>query len=385
MMILASCGNNTSSSATTNTPTTTPTSETSTPTSVNYGTLESPLSVETFKAEVAKLGLTKDTYSEKHFFVTGKLESVSSSYSTLEGNVRVSGFTLDTDVVEPYQNDTIVVEGLAKCTTNTAGDQTYYNIDKNGEDAPVIKSVVRGKSTVKTSPEEVEHATVSGLEKEYTNGEEATFTVALTDADYAIESVTANTTKLTAQEGSSPAKYSFVVKGNTTVSISIKSTVAPTLEKTYDFTKITETGDELNTTTALESLNSCVSSDPVATVTSVSDISKVCIGDTSSSEAPYAGKAGYLKMGTSSKNGSITLVLNNVVSKVIISCHDWFAKTEKYPTNGRPVTVNEVKKDLPYNEAATPEDVEFELKEASKTITISSTNRALIFGITFVA
>ena len=380
MMMLASCGNNTSSSATTNTPTT----GTSTPTTVNYGTLESPLSVETFKAEVAKLGLTKDTFSEKHFFVTGKLDAVSSSYDTLEGNVRVSGFSLDTDVVEPYQNDTIVVEGLAKCTTNTAGDQTYYNIDKNGEDAPTIKSVVRGTSTVKTSPEEVEHATISGLEAEYTNGDEATFTVDITDDDYAIESVSANKTKLTAEEGSSPAKYSFVVKGNTTVSISIKSTVAPTLEKTYDFTKLTETASELDATAALEKFNSCVSSDPTAKVTSVSDISKVYIGDTSTSDAPYASKAGYLKLGTSKVNGSITLVLNNDVSKVIISCHDWFAKSDSYPTNDRPVTVNEVKKDLPYNEAATPEDVEFELKEASKTITISSTKRALIFGITFV-
>ncbi len=381
MMMLASCGNNTSSSATTNTPTT----GTSTSTTVNYGTLESPLSVETFKAEAAKLGLTKDTYSEKHFFVTGKLDAVSSSYSTLEGNVRVSGFSLDTDVGEPYQNDTIVVEGLAKCTTNTAGDQTYYNIDKNGDDAPIIESVVRGKSTVKTSPEEVEHATVSGLAAEYTNGEEATFTVDLTDDDYAIESVSANATKLTAEEGSSPAKYSFVVKGNTTVSISIKSTVAPTLEKTYDFTKLTETTSELDATTALEKFNSCVSSDPAAKVTSISEVTKLYVGDVSTgSSAPYANKAGYLKLGTSSKNGSITLVLNNDVSKVIISCHDWFAKNESNPTNNRPVTVNEIEKDLPYNEAATPEDVEFELTEATKTITISSTKRALIFGITFV-
>ena len=114
-------------------------------------------------------------------------------------------------------------------------------------------------------------------------------------------------------------------------------------------------------------------------------IAKVYVGDTSTtSSAPYANKAGYLKIGTSSKNGSITLVLNNDVSKVIISCHDWFAKSDSYPENDRPVTVNEVEKDLPYNEAATPEDVEFELTEASKTITISSTLRALIFGITFV-
>ena len=93
----------------------------------------------------------------------------------------------------------------------------------------------------------------------------------------------------------------------------------------------------------------------------------------------YANTAGLLKTGTGSAAGQITFTLDAKASKVEIKCHDWYKKSEAYPTNSNNVAVNGSTDQLaPYNEEGTFEYLTFELAEASKTVTIDAKNRIFI-------
>ncbi len=216
MMILASCNNN-SSTTTTSKGDNSSTSETSkgdsttseqTPIGVNYGTVESPLSVSDFSTEAAKLELADKEYSDAQFFVKGVVDTVT-TYLTLAGNVRVYDYSSEEKV---YVNDTVVVQGYAQCTVNN--NKSYYNLAKNGDTAPTIKSLTRGESEVTSS---VENGKIEGLKTTYTNGETATFTVTADDG-YHVEKVVANENTLTAGEDGS---YSFNVSGPSSVKVTI--------------------------------------------------------------------------------------------------------------------------------------------------------------------
>ncbi len=208
MMILTSCGNDTASDSTTSGGKGGSGGETT----VNYGSVDSPLSVEDLYTEVAKLKLANDGYSNKPFFATGLINLASVSYFSIgEGKTRVYDYTVATGVDTPYQNDTVVVEGYIKCTVSTYDETYYYNFSKKDTTAPTVHKTTRGTSTVTTS---VDNATISGLNETYTNGATATFTVAPTSG-YKIYSVSANEETLTQTDGS----YSFTVKGDSEVEV----------------------------------------------------------------------------------------------------------------------------------------------------------------------
>ena len=96
----------------------------------------------------------------------------------------------------------------------------------------------------------------------------------------------------------------------------------------------------------------------------------------------YASTAGFLKTGTGSAAGQIVFTLDAKASKVEIKCHDWYKKSEAYPTNSNNVSVNGSADQLaPYNEEGTFEYITFELASASKTITIDAKNRIFITEI----
>ena len=96
----------------------------------------------------------------------------------------------------------------------------------------------------------------------------------------------------------------------------------------------------------------------------------------------YANSAGFLKTGTGSAAGQIVLTLDGKASKVEIKCHDWYKKSEAYPTNSNNVAVNGSADQLaPYNEEGTFEYLTFELASASNTITIDAKNRIFITEI----
>ena len=103
------------------------------------------------------------------------------------------------------------------------------------------------------------------------------------------------------------------------------------------------------------------------------------IYDGNGSGGAYANTAGLLKTGTGSAAGQITFTLDAKASKVEIKCHDWYKKSDAYPTNSNNVAVNGSADQLaPYNEEGTFEYLTFELAEASKTVTIDAKNRIFI-------
>ena len=104
--------------------------------------------------------------------------------------------------------------------------------------------------------------------------------------------------------------------------------------------------------------------------------------DGNGSGGAYANTAGFLKTGTGSAAGQIVFTLDAKASKVEIKCHDWYKKSDAYPTNSNNVSVNGSADQLaPYNEEGTFEYITFELAEASKTVTIDAKNRIFITEI----
>lgn len=138
-----------------------------------------------------------------------------------------------------------------------------------------------------------------------------------------------------------------------------------------DYSALTETGKLITETDALEIIGQNNSH-----VTSVT-CSKIYNGN--SSGGAFEQSSGFLKAGTGSGEGIITITLDVEITKVEILCHDWRKKTEGAPTNSNTITVNNCEPLLaPYNEEGTFETLTFELEEAVTVFTITTHNRAFI-------
>ena len=248
MLILASCGNDTttdSSSATTptsETPTTettgssTTTSGSETPsTTVNYGTEEAPLKPSQLLTEAAKLNLGKDEYSEKHFFVKGYVTTVptyNAEYQSYnfsfaddkEGTaVPVYGAKLAEGVTGTVcQNDTVLVEGLLENYGGKTLEITYKD-----SDSPSIKSHTVGTSSITKQENHCFIDTTTEVKDSYANGSTVSFKVT-PDTGYENPTVKVNGEALTPTEN----VYSFVVARDSLIQLSAdESGVVKTTKK----------------------------------------------------------------------------------------------------------------------------------------------------------
>ena len=98
----------------------------------------------------------------------------------------------------------------------------------------------------------------------------------------------------------------------------------------------------------------------------------------------YENTAGLLKAGTSKAAAQIVLDFAEGidVTKVEISCHDWYKKSADYPTNSNTIAVNGGEAIYaPYTEDGTAGTLAFDIEE-SNTVTIDINKRAFIFSIT---
>jgi len=147
---------------------------------------------------------------------------------------------------------------------------------------------------------------------------------------------------------------------------------APTGDSvTYEFTSVTDKGAELDAEKALALFPGAVSAAPT----------KIYAGNGTGGAYPEQG--GLLKCGTSKMDGQLVLTFDKKVAKVEISCHDWYTKSEQYPTNKNKVVVNGSEAVLaPYNEDGTPAVLTFNLDGSSETVTIDTQARIFIFKIT---
>ena len=169
------------------------------------------------------------------------------------------------------------------------------------------------------------------------------------------------------------AKISDSIKAECLVTVSTPSVNVEALseEVVLNYEGLTETNVELTSSTALSVVGQ--GNKHVKAV----ETTKVYNGN--GTGGAYENTAGLLKTGTSSATGQIVLTLDGLANKVEILCHDFYKKSSSYPTNSNTVAVNDSEAVLaPYNTSATFGTLEFELAEASKTITIDINKRIFI-------
>ncbi len=155
-----------------------------------------------------------------------------------------------------------------------------------------------------------------------------------------------------------------------------KEKPAETADVTFDFSDL-EVGNEI-TDNALDVFQNATESDVAFGVT----LNKVYAGSTSGGALEKM--PGYLKLGTSKAQGQITLTFGegSKVTKVEIYCHDWYKKSDAYPTNSNYVSVNGSDKVLaPYNETGACEVLTFDLTDGSNKVTIDTDKRIFISKI----
>lgn len=206
---------------------------TPTPT-INYGTLNSPLSVSELNTTIAEVVTnTNGSYSDEKFVVKGIIVSTPTKYTSGNSAVNYNTFqirdendnnsvfsiqrmslTLPAGIDNLYAGDTIIVEGYGE----------YYNgyclFPKTVETvsvAPAALAVTPGISTITLQADE--HAHVDGLDATAENGSEQIFEVTVDDG-YDLVSVKVNNTIISPD--SETGYYVFTVGGDTTVVVTTK-------------------------------------------------------------------------------------------------------------------------------------------------------------------
>ena len=153
------------------------------------------------------------------------------------------------------------------------------------------------------------------------------------------------------------------------------SAAAETL--TLDFTGLTQQGVEI-TEDALDVFNGAASGTGLTAVA----LTKVYDGNGTGGAFPNA--SGFLKCGTGKVDGALELTFAKKVTKVEITCHDWYTKSDKYPTNSNTIAVNGGEAKLaPYTTDATMGVLTFDIA-ASEKVSIMMDNTGSSFGRVFI-
>ncbi|MBE6958700.1 MAG: hypothetical protein E7447_06085 [Ruminococcaceae bacterium] len=138
---------------------------------------------------------------------------------------------------------------------------------------------------------------------------------------------------------------------------------------TFDFTSLAGDGYEIKDDKVQTTFENAASGEGLTSVT----MSKVYGGNNSTSGA-FPSNYNMLKTGTGSADAEIVMTFAKKVTKIEITCHDWYTKSDKYPTNHNFVSVNGSEEVLaPYTEDATLGVLTFEF-DATETVTITTNN-----------
>ena len=164
------------------------------------------------------------------------------------------------------------------------------------------------------------------------------------------------------------------VDDDLTITITATSTGGQSEAITLNYSNLSNDKNSEITTDALEKLGQ--GNTHVTAVTA----SKIYCNTGSGGAYPNAN--GMVKGGTGSANGVINFTLDVDVSKVEISCHDFYKKDADHATNSNSVKVNDLEAQLaPYNEEGTFGTLTFELAAGTKEITITTQKRVYILEI----
>ena len=147
---------------------------------------------------------------------------------------------------------------------------------------------------------------------------------------------------------------------------------------TLDFSGLTQQGVEI-TDTGLEVFQKAGAGDVLTAV----ELTKVYDGNGTGGAFPNT--AGFLKCGTGKVDGAMTLTFAKKVVKVEITCHDWYTKSDSYPTNSNTIAVNGGEAKLaPYTTDATMGVLSFDIA-AANTVSIVLDNTGSSYGRAFIS
>ena len=151
----------------------------------------------------------------------------------------------------------------------------------------------------------------------------------------------------------------------------------------FDFTSLDKKGVEITADEALALFNGVASESALTAVT----LTKIYNGNSNGGAHPNT--AGFIRCGKSDATGDLVLTFSKKVAKVEVVCHDWYAKSDSYPTNGNYIAVNGGTAQLtPYNETGAGATLTFNLDGSSNVVDFdfsnsdsSKTGRAFIYKI----
>ncbi len=135
-------------------------------------------------------------------------------------------------------------------------------------------------------------------------------------------------------------------------------------DEQFDFAGLTGVGVSLNAATTLNAFKA--SGLEGSGLVEVAEASSVYEGNTSG--GAYQNQGGFLRLGTSSNNGKITLVFSKKVSSVTVLAQAWSA------TSGDKITVNGAEAVEAGSDA--PEAITFALETPTETVTIETVNKS---------
>ena len=95
----------------------------------------------------------------------------------------------------------------------------------------------------------------------------------------------------------------------------------------------------------------------------------------------HADELGLIKMGTGKKEGTFTVTTTEAFNKVTVSCHGFYALSNK--PNANKLDVNGTTVDAPFNETGAAEVLDFTPAEPTTTWTFTSKLRVYIWSITW--
>lgn len=126
-----------------------------------------------------------------------------------------------------------------------------------------------------------------------------------------------------------------------------------------------------------DSLLALMKGDLVKAITNVSKIYK-----STGTGGAHPNEDGIIKTGTSKANGTMTITCEKPITKLTIDCHDFYAKSDAYPTNSNKITINGVEQLTPYNVTGEKDTLTWEFAEAVETIEFSAA-RVYIWSMGF--
>ena len=137
----------------------------------------------------------------------------------------------------------------------------------------------------------------------------------------------------------------------------------------FDFISLDKKGTEIAAEEALSVFQSVASADGLTAV----EVTKIYNGN--STGGAYEQTAGLIRCGKSDTEGELVLTFSKNVAKVEILCHDWYAKSDSYPTNSNYIAVNGSTAQLaPYTADPTPAVLTFELDGTSNVVDFDFSN-----------